>query len=136
MTKNPNAFFDLIINDVKSMSDEEVVNELADMSIDANSSVEQISGFIENKTQLARKNLLLDAREKLDSETSSIDKDKVLDKYLTGGKDIRAVFIELMAKNLLPEDFVVAFREGDDIADNELEDLLVNMCKIGVLDGN
>ena len=115
--------------------EEEILNQTEDdlLKMYRVNRIEDIDDFkstkclIDNALTQHKKNKLISAREKLELEKSG-NTNSISQKT----RDAKDFIIELMHSNRLPEGLTMAFREGEDIPDDEIESIIEDLRDLGI----
>lgn len=89
---------------------------------------------VKKHKQQQKKNRLKDARAKLDAEKAKHDAVDVAAFLAKKGKDAKAILIDLLLQQKLPENLTVAHREGKEFTDEDANQIIANLMAMGVID--
>lgn len=122
-------------NNLLKLAEEEILNlsESDLLGLYDAQCIEDIKDFkstkslIDNALTQHKKNRLITARENLELERQSSSD------YISHQKrNAKEFIIELMLNNRLPEGLTMAFREGEDIPDDEIESIIEDLRDLGI----
>ena len=123
-----------IIDDILLLSDAEIDSELQDMSVNIDAEVSEFRQLVDAPSLEFRKARLKNAKalsEKSNAVGSAAN--VVIDNLKAAGKDIRAVLTELVFSGQVPAQITMAFRDGKEISDEEVESIIEDLISLGVV---
>lgn len=132
MKKN-NYLEEFIINDVLSMSEQDLDQLLEDSGVDPDHAAESLKKAISGVSLRYRKAQFSEVKEAL--AASKIDEDKsqknILDDVKKSGKSAKDYLIDLIVSGRAPQGLTLAFREGQDITEAEAIGIIDDLKRIG-----
>ncbi|MBL1274270.1 MAG: hypothetical protein COB25_017655 [Oceanospirillales bacterium] len=132
MKKN-NYLEEFIINDVLSMSEQDLDQLLSDSGVDPDRAAESLKKRISDVSLRYRKAQFSEIKEAL--AASRIDEDKsqenILDDVKKSGKSAKDYLIDLIVSGRAPQGLTLAFREGQEITESEAIGIIDDLKSLG-----
>lgn len=133
--KEPDWVADLIIDDIMSLSEEELDQELTEHGINSDHAAEGLRCSLSSMALKYRKqkfrNLKAELEQKKSSEKSNID--NFVRKILDSGKSATDYLLEIIASGKAPGNLTVAFRDGKDITEEEAASIIKDLKNLGYI---
>jgi len=137
MKKN-NYLENYIIDDVLSMSEQELDQLLEDSGVDPDHAAESLKKAISGVSLRYRKAQFSKVKEAL--AASKIDEDNsqknILDDVKKSGKSAKDYLIDLIVSGRAPQGLTLAFREGQDITEAEAIGIIDDLKSLGYVKDN
>ncbi|WP_027950983.1 hypothetical protein [Haliea salexigens] len=122
-----NGLLDLIQEEVLGLSSEELKIRYQCEDLRTTDDFKSTRSLVDSVLSARKVNRLQLARQELDAlrerEDDSTRRSKI--------EDAKAFIISLMASGRLPNEFTLAFREGEDIPDSEIESIIEDLRELG-----
>ena len=133
--KEPDWVSDLIIDDIMSLSEDELDQELTAHGFNPDQDAIKLreslkSGSAEFRKQKFR-NIKAELEQKKKSEKSSTD--SFVKKIVASGKSAKDFLLEVMVSGKAPGDLTVAFRDGRDITEEEAASIIKDLKDLGYI---
>lgn len=118
----------LSYDSIFTMDDSELDNELSSLNINVNEKLESFDAITSDAILLAKKNKLKNARLQLDKQNKhQSNKSKIADFLFKKQIDAKDYLISLLMQGKT----TLAFRDGQDISDEEAVSIIDNLIELG-----
>lgn len=129
-----NLLDEIMIQEIATASIKELMAEYNITPDEIQTTQSQFLGSVKKYKQQLKKNRLKDARVKLEAEKKKHDAVDVATFLAKKGKDAKAILIDLLLQQKLPENLTVAHREGKEFTDEDANQIIANLIAMGVID--
>lgn len=132
--KEPSWVTDLVIDDIMSLSEHEIDQELIEQGINPDAA-EGLRGSLNSMSIEYRKQKLRDIKVKLEQKKKSkkSNTDSFVKKILDSGKSAKDYLTDIIISGKVPGDLTVAFRDGKDITEEEASSIIKDLKDLGYI---
>ena len=123
------ALVDLLEDEILSLSESELKEIYGNDNLQATTDFQSTTVLINAELTKHKKNKLVQARKAINKNSEKEVGLKSRSKRLSDAKEY---IIQLMLINKLPEGLTLAFREGEDIPDEEVESIIEDLKDLGI----
>ncbi|PWK49887.1 hypothetical protein [Pleionea mediterranea] len=123
------ALLDLLEDEILSLSDSELKEIYGSDNLQATADYQSTTALIDEELTKHKKNKLVQARREINKNNERKVRLKSKSKRLSDAKEF---IIQLMLNNKVPEGLTLAFREGEDIPDEEIESIIEDLKDLGI----
>jgi hypothetical protein len=129
-----NLLDDIMTEKIASSSVSELMAEYNITADEIQTTQSQFLGCIKKQKLQLKKKRLKDARAKLEVEKKKHGAVDVAAFLAKKGKDAKAILIDLLVQQKLPENLTVAHREGKEFTDEDANQIIANLIAMGEID--
>lgn len=129
-----NLLDDIMIEKIASASVSELMAEYNITADEIQTTQSRFLDSVKKHKQQLKKNRLKDAKVQLEAEKKKHDAVDVAAFLAKKGKDAKAILIDLLKQQKLPENLTVAHREGKEFTDEDANQIIANLIAMGVID--
>jgi len=125
---------DFYVEQILLMDEQELAEDFRASGLDRKEELNKFNRAAEGASLSFRKQKLRAARAEVDrvNQKSSITTD-VISRIKDSGEDIRGKLAQLFASGQIPAEITMAFRDGHEITDAEIEGILEDLIELGVV---
>ncbi|MGI1671634.1 MAG: hypothetical protein K6L74_15095 [Neptuniibacter sp.] len=133
--RNPDWIADLIIDDIMSLSESELDQELIENGFHPNKDANKLHKSIQTTCVEFRKQKFLNVKAQLNKKKvlATSNADSFIESLTASGNSAKDFLIELIASGKAPSGLTVAFREGKDITESEAVSILKDFKELGYI---
>jgi hypothetical protein len=125
---------DFFIDQIMSMNEQELNSDFENSGLDLKEEIAKFQQAADTASLSFRKEKLKAARTELEKQINQPPSNsKVLSRLKETGSDIRMKLAQLVAGGQIPAEITVAFRDGEEITDEEAEGILEDLIELGVV---
>jgi|SRR5690606_15217986 len=124
--KSIEVYFDLVEDEILNLSEEELSEIYKVNNLDDSEEIMRFQSLLGEMLTEHSKGELLKARAELDSLRRKDHEQK--SKF----NDPKGIFINALQKGLIPRELTMAFRDGVDLSDEEMESILQDLIDLGI----
>jgi hypothetical protein len=125
---------DFFIDQIMSMNEQELSSDFENTGLDLKEEIAKFQQAADTASLSFRKEKLKAARTELVKQVNqSSSNSKVLSRLKETGSDIRMKLAQLVAGGQIPAEITMAFRDGEEITDEEAEGILEDLIELGVV---
>lgn len=125
---------DFFIDQIMSMNEQELNSDFENSGLDLKEEIAKFQQAADTASLSFRKEKLKAARTELEKQINQPPSNsKVLSRLKETGSDIRIKLAQLVAGGQIPAEITMAFRDGEEITDDEAEGILEDLIELGVV---
>lgn len=125
---------DFFIDQIMSMNEQELRSDFENTGLDLKEEIAKFQQAADTASLSFRKEKLKAARTELEKQVNQPPSNsKVLSRLKETGSDIRMKLARLVAGGQIPAEITMAFRDGEEITDEEAEGILEDLIELGVV---
>lgn len=134
-TKNPDWIADIIIDDIMSLSESELNDELTQQGFDPDKDATKLCEAVKSTSLQLRKKKFINIKSELEEKKKSSQSatDQFINKMLSTGKSAKDYLIDLIVAGQAPGDITMAFRDGKDISEDEAISIIKDLKELGYI---
>jgi hypothetical protein len=125
---------DFFIDQIMSMNEQELNSDFENSGLDLKEEIAKFQQAADTASLSFRKEKLNAARTELEKKINQPPSNsKVISRLKETGSDIRMKLAQLVAGGQIPAEITMAFRDGEEITDEEAEGILEDLIELGVV---
>lgn len=131
---NDQKLDEFIIKQILSMNENELEDDFKASGLVLRDELKKFKKATDSASLSFRKQKLTSIQTKLkETNIAQIQSNDVMRHLKEQGRNIKDILVQLFLQGDIPEGMTLAFREGQEITDEELEDILDNLIELGVV---
>jgi ATP-dependent DNA ligase len=124
---------DFVVEDILTMTDEEVANEFNNLGIDQAATVRLIRQKTDSASLEYRKSKLKKAKAAFSKAADEQRHQTLLSALKSSGEDVRDYLARLLTTGKIPQEITMAFRDGKEISEDEALSIMEDLIELGIL---
>tara|TARA_B100000809_G_scaffold81401_1_gene79690 strand:- start:20 stop:457 length:438 start_codon:yes stop_codon:yes gene_type:complete len=125
---------DFFIDQIMSMNEQDLNSDFENSGLDLKEEIAKFQQAADTASLSFRKEKLKAARTELEKQINQPSSNsKVISRLKETGSDIRVKLAQLVAGGQIPAEITMAFRDGEEITDEEAEGILEDLIELGVV---
>lgn len=124
---------DFVVEDILTMTDEEVANEFNNLGIDQAATVRLIRQKTDSASLEYRKSKLKKAKAAFSKAADEQGHQTLLSALKSSGEDVRDYLARLLTTGKIPQEITMAFRDGKEISEDEALSIMEDLIELGIL---